>query len=186
MGPKITVDSATMMNKGLEVLEAAWLFDVGLDDVSIVIHRESIIHSLVELVDGSIKAQLSVPDMRLPIQFALSYPDRLPAPTPTLDLARLGTLSFAEIDFDRFRCAHLAIQAGRLGDTYPTAMNAANEVAVELFLTGVLRFDQIPSIVEEIMERHIPVRDASLDEVCEADAWARDASRRVAETTASR
>jgi 1-deoxy-D-xylulose-5-phosphate reductoisomerase len=180
MGPKITVDSATMMNKGLEVLEAAWLFDVGVDDVSIVIHRESIVHSLIELVDGSVKAQLSLPDMRLPIQFALSYPDRFPAPVPTLDLARLGTLSFADVDRERFRCAYLAIDAGRLGDSYPTVMNAANEVAVELFLTGMLRFDQIPNVIEDVVERHIPVRDPSLEAVCEADAWAREAGRRVA------
>jgi 1-deoxy-D-xylulose-5-phosphate reductoisomerase len=186
MGPKITVDSATMMNKGLEVLEAAWLFDVGLDDVSIVIHRESIVHSLVELVDGSVKAQLSLPDMRLPIQFALSYPDRLPAPLPTLDLARLGTLSFAEVDRERFRCAYLAIDAGRLGDSYPTVMNAANEVAVELFLTGMLRFDQIPNVIQDVVERHVPVRDPSLEEVCAVDAWAREAGRRVAVTTAVR
>jgi 1-deoxy-D-xylulose-5-phosphate reductoisomerase len=186
MGPKITVDSATMMNKGLEVLEAAWLFDVNLDDVSIVIHRESIVHSLVELVDGSLKAQLSLPDMRLPIQFALSYPDRFPAPLPTLDLARLGTLSFAEVDRERFRCAYLAIEAGRLGDSYPTVMNAANEVAVELFLTGMLRFDQIPDVVEDVIERHVPTRAPSLGEVCAADAWARDASRRVAVTATSR
>jgi 1-deoxy-D-xylulose-5-phosphate reductoisomerase len=180
MGPKITVDSATMMNKGLEVLEAAWLFDMALDDVSIVIHRESIVHSLVELVDGSMKAQLSVPDMRLPIQYALSYPDRLPAPTPTLDLARMGTLTFSDVDRERFRCAYLAIEAGKLGDSYPSVMNAANEVAVELFLTGVLRFDQIPEVIEEVVGRHVPVRAPSLEEVCEADAWAREASRRVA------
>jgi 1-deoxy-D-xylulose-5-phosphate reductoisomerase len=185
MGQKITIDSATMMNKGLEVLEAAWLFDVGLDDVSIVIHRESIVHSLIELVDGSVKAQLSLPDMRLPIQFALSYPDRFPAPVPTLDLTQLGTLTFAEMDRERFRCAHLAIEAGRLGDSYPTVMNAANEVAVELFLTGMLRFDQIPNVIEDVVERHIPVRAPSLEEVCEADAWARDASRRVALASAS-
>src|SRR3954447_26591505 len=180
MGPKITVDSATMMNKGLEVLEAAWLFDVNLDDVSIVIHRESIVHSLIELVDGSVKAQLSVPDMRLPIQYALSYPDRLPAPTPTLDLARMGTLTFSDVDRERFRCAYLAIEAGKLGDSYPSVMNAANEVAVELFLTEVLRFDQIPEVIEEVVGRHVPVRAPSLEEVCEADAWAREACRRVA------
>jgi 1-deoxy-D-xylulose-5-phosphate reductoisomerase len=180
MGPKITVDSATMMNKGLEVLEAAWLFDMALDDISIVIHRESIIHSLVELVDGSMKAQLSVPDMRLPIQFALSYPDRLPAPTTPLDLARLGTLSFADVDLARFRCLDLAIRTGKLGDSYPTVMNAANEVAVELFLTGALRFDQIPTVIEDVVERHVPIPNPSLDAVCEADAWARDAGRRMA------
>jgi 1-deoxy-D-xylulose-5-phosphate reductoisomerase len=144
-----------------------------------VIHRESIVHSLVELVDGSVKAQLSVPDMRLPIQFALSYPDRLPVPTPSLDLARLGSLTFADVDRERFRCLYLAIDAGRLGDTYPTVMNAANEVAVELFLTGLLRFDQIPWVVEDIMERHVPVRSPSLEDVSTADAWARDASRRA-------
>jgi 1-deoxy-D-xylulose-5-phosphate reductoisomerase len=180
MGPKITIDSATMMNKGLEVLEAAWLFDMRLEDVSILMHRESIVHSLVELVDGSVKAQLSLPDMRLPIQFALSYPDRLPSPMPALDLTQLGSLSFAEVDRERFRCAYLAIEAGRLGHSYPTVMNAADEVAVELFLTGMLRFDQIPCVVEDVIERHVPVRAPSLEEVCEADAWARDAGRRVA------
>ena len=180
MGPKITVDSATMMNKGLEVLEACWLFDMRPDDVSVVIHRESIIHSLIELVDGSMKAQMSLPDMRLPIQFALTYPDRLPAPYTPLDLVKLGTLSFGEVERERFKCMFLAVEAGRLGDSYPTVMNAANEVAVELFLTGALGFGRIPWIVEEIMQRHVPVRAPSLEAVCEADAWARDASRRAA------
>ena len=185
MGPKITVDSATMMNKGLEVLEAAWLFDVQVDDVSIVIHRESIIHSLIELVDGSVKAQLSLPDMRLPIQFALSYPDRFPAPLPH---ARPGPPRDALVRRGgprALQCAYLAIEAGRLGDSYPTVMNAANEVAVELFLTGMLRFDQIPNVIEDVVERHVPVRDPSLEEVCEADAWAREASRRVALTASA-
>jgi 1-deoxy-D-xylulose-5-phosphate reductoisomerase len=185
MGPKITVDSATMMNKGLEVLEAAWLFDVSVDDVSIVIHRESIVHSLVEYVDGSVKAQLSLPDMRLPIQFALSYPDRLPAPLEKLDLTRLQKLTFEPLDRERFRCAHLAIEAGRLGDSYPTVMNAANEIAVELFLAGMLRFDQIPNVIEDVVSRHVPVRTPSLEEVCEADAWAREAGRRVALTVSA-
>ncbi|MCC7370082.1 MAG: 1-deoxy-D-xylulose-5-phosphate reductoisomerase [Chloroflexi bacterium] len=180
MGPKITVDSATMMNKGLEVLEACWLFDMQVDDVHVVMHRESIIHSLIELVDGSMKAQMSLPDMRLPIQFALTYPDRLPAPYTPLDLVQLGSLSFGDVAQDRFRCLYLAIEAGRLGDSYPTVMNAANEVAVELFLGGGLRFDRIPCIVEEVMQRHVPIRTPSLEEVCAADAWARDAGRRVA------
>lgn len=184
MGPKITVDSATMMNKGLEVLEACWLFGMQPDNVSVVIHRESIIHSMIELVDGSVKAQLSLPDMRLPIQFALTYPDRLPAPYTPLDLVRLGTLTFGEVERERFKCLYLAIEAGRLGESYPTVMNAANEVAVELFLAGALRFDQIPCIVEEIMGRHIPVKQPTLEEVCAADLWAREASRRAALTTA--
>ncbi|MGE3268260.1 MAG: 1-deoxy-D-xylulose-5-phosphate reductoisomerase [Chloroflexota bacterium] len=185
MGPKITVDSATMMNKGLEVLEACWLFDMQPEEVSVVIHRESIIHSLIEMVDGSIKAQLSVPDMRLPIQFALSYPDRFPVPTEPLNLAKLGTLSFGEVERERFKCMFLAIEAGRLGASYPTVMNAANEVAVDLFLTGALRFDMIPCVVEEVMNRHVPVRAPGLEDVCSADAWARDASRRIALASAS-
>lgn len=180
MGPKITVDSATMMNKGLEVLEACWLFDMTVDEVDVVIHRESIIHSLIELVDGSMKAQMSLPDMRLPIQFALTYPDRLPAPYTPLNLVELGTLSFGEVAQDRYKCMYLAIEAGRLGESYPTVMNGANEVAVELFLAGALRFDRIPCVVEEVMQRHVPVRSPSLDDVCAADAWARDAGRRVA------
>jgi 1-deoxy-D-xylulose-5-phosphate reductoisomerase len=180
MGPKITVDSATMMNKGLEVLEASLLFDVPLDAVSIVLHRESIIHSMVEFVDGTVKAQLSLPDMRLPIQFALSYPDRLPVPQPTLDLIKYGTLTFGELDRQRFRCAYLAMEAGRLGHSYPAAMNAADDVAVELFLNGLLRFDQIADVVSEVIERHIPTRDPDLEEICAADAWAREASRSVA------
>ncbi|MCC6174098.1 MAG: 1-deoxy-D-xylulose-5-phosphate reductoisomerase [Chloroflexi bacterium] len=180
MGPKITIDSATMMNKGLEVLEACWLFGVGVDDVSIVLHRESIVHSLVEFVDGSLKAQLSMPDMRLPIQFALSYPDRLPAPSQPLDLGKLGCLTFSDIERDRYRCVYLALDAGRHGHTYPTVMNAANEVAVELFLAGLLRFDRIGDIVEETLNRHVPSRDPALDEVYAADAWARQIAHRVA------
>ena len=180
MGPKITVDSATMMNKGLEVLEACWLFDVSVDDVEIVLHRESIIHSLVEFVDGSMKAQLSTPDMRLPIQLALSYPERISMPTPPLDLAQLGQLSFAPLEPDRFRCAFLAMEAGRLGGTYPTVMNAANEVAVTLFLGGSIGFGQIPTLTEAVMDRHVPTRDPALDAVYEADAWAREACQRLA------
>ena len=180
MGPKITVDSATMMNKGLEVLEACWLFDLAVDDVEVVLHRESIVHSLVEFVDGSMKAQLSTPDMRLPIQLALSYPERIAMPTPPLDLARLGQLSFAPLEPERFRSIFLAMEAGRRGGTYPTVMNAANEVAVELFLGGSIRFGQIPALTEAVMERHIPIADPTLDAVLDADGWARDACRRLA------
>jgi 1-deoxy-D-xylulose-5-phosphate reductoisomerase len=179
MGPKITVDSATMMNKGLEVLEASLLFDVPLDSVSIVLHRESIIHSMVEFVDGTVKAQLSLPDMRLPIQFALSYPDRLPVPRPTLDLVKCGSLTFQDLDRQRFRCAYLALEAGRLGATYPAAMNAADDVAVALFLSGMLRFDQIADVVTEVVDRHIPTSDPDLEAICAADAWSRDTARRV-------
>jgi len=180
MGPKITVDSATMMNKGLEVLEACWLFDLSVDDIEIVVHRESIIHSLVEFVDGSLKAQLSSPDMRLPIQLALSYPERISTPSARLDLAGLGKLSFEPLDAERFRCAMLAMDAGRRGGTFPTVMNAANEVAVDLFLGGSVTFGQIPALTEAVMERHVPTRDPSLAEVYAADTWARDACRRLA------
>ena len=180
MGPKITVDSATLMNKGLEVLEACWLFDLPLDRVAIVLHRESIVHSLVEFVDGSVKAQLSSPDMRLPIQYALSYPERLPAPSRPLDLVGLGRLTFAEVDSRRFRCAFLAIEAGRRGGTFPAALNAANEAAVELFLGGLVRFDQIAELVEAVLDRHVPIRDPDLADVVSVDAWARQACRAVA------
>ena len=180
MGPKITVDSATLMNKGLEVLEACWLFDLPLDRVAIVLHRESIVHSLVEFVDGSVKAQLSPPDMRLPIQYALSFPERLPAPSQPLDLVGLGRLTFGEVDRRRFRCAFLAIEAGRRGGSFPTALNAANEAAVELFLGGLVRFDQIPELVEAVLERHVPIRDPDLAEVVAVDAWARGACRALA------
>ena len=145
-----------------------------------MLHRESIVHSMVEFVDGSIKAQLSMPDMRLPIQFALSYPDRLPGQTPRLDLARCGTLTFGELDKQRFRAAFLAIEAGRRGGSYPAVMNAADEVAVELFLGGQIRFDQIPDLVEQVLERHVSYRDPDLAAVCEADAWARTACRSLA------
>ncbi len=184
MGPKITVDSATLMNKGLEVLEACWLFDLAIDEVGIMLHRESIVHSLVEFVDGSVKAQLSRPDMRLPIQYALSYPERLATPIEPLDLARLGRLTFADVEPDRFRCAFLAIEAGRRGGTYPAVLNGANEVAVTLFLNGTIRFDQIAALVESVMERHVPTREPDLEGVLAADRWAREACHaRVAVAT---
>ena len=180
MGPKITVDSATLMNKGLEVLEARWLFDLPLDRIAIVLHRESIVHSRVEFADGSVKAQLSLPDMRLPIQYALSHPDRFPTPSDPLDLARIGSLSFGPVDPRRFRCAFLAIEAGRRGGSYPTALNAANEAAVGLFLSGLIRFDQIPDMVEAVLDRHVPVREPELATVHAVDAWAREACHRLA------
>ncbi|HYU20744.1 MAG TPA: 1-deoxy-D-xylulose-5-phosphate reductoisomerase [Chloroflexota bacterium] len=180
MGAKITVDSATLMNKGLEVIEAHWLFDLPLERIGIVLHRESIVHSLVEFVDGSVKAQLSIPDMRLPIQYALSYPDRLAAPSQPLDLSRIGGLTFSTVDPARFRCAFLAIEAGRRGGSYPAALNAANETAVELFLNGLIRFDQIPEMVEAVLERHVQIRDPDLEVVGEVDRWAREVCHALA------
>jgi 1-deoxy-D-xylulose-5-phosphate reductoisomerase len=173
MGPKITIDSATLMNKGLEVLEAACLFRLDLDQVRVVVHRESIVHALVEFTDGSVKAQLACPDMRVPILYALAYPRRLPSPLPSLDLARLGRLSFAPVEWERYPCLELAYSAGRRSGTYPTVLNAANEEATYLFLSGAARFGDIPNLVREALERHIPTRDPDLDGVLQADGWAR-------------
>jgi len=180
MGPKITVDSATLMNKGMETIEAMWLFDVPMEKVEVVLHRESIVHSLVEFSDGSVKAQLGVPDMRLPIQLALAYPERMPAPPmPTLDLAKVGTLNFGTPDVDRFPCLRLAMEAGRSGGTYPAAMAAADEVAVERFLAGEAGFLDIPVIIEAVLENHRSTADPDLETVLAADAEARAAARRV-------
>jgi 1-deoxy-D-xylulose-5-phosphate reductoisomerase len=174
MGRKITVDSATLMNKGMETIEAMWLFGVSMDQVEVVLHRESIVHSLVEFCDGSVKAQLGVPDMRLPIQCALGYPDRLPrrALAP-LDLAAVGTLNFGTPDMERFPCLRLCMEAGRLGRTYPAVLAAADEVAVELFLDRRIGFLDLPRVVEDALGAHSPATDINLGDILEADAWAR-------------
>lgn len=180
MGQKITVDSATLMNKGMETIEAMWLFDVPMEKVQVVLHRESIVHSLVEFSDGSVKAQLGVPDMRLPIQLALAYPDRMPSPPmPRLDLAAVGTLHFGRPDTQRFPCLELAMEAGRRGGTFPAAMAAADEVAVERFLAGQVGFLDIPAIIESVLENHEGTADPDLETVLAADGIAREAARRV-------
>jgi 1-deoxy-D-xylulose-5-phosphate reductoisomerase len=173
MGAKITIDSATMVNKGLEVIEARWLFGLSYDEISVIIHPESIIHSYVEYKDHSIIAQLGMPDMRVPIQYALSYPERLPTPSQRLDLVRAGSLTFREMDYDRFRCLRMAFQCGRAGGTATTVFNAANEVAVDRFLKGEIEFLHIESILETVLEKHDVVALPGLDEIAEADAWAR-------------
>jgi 1-deoxy-D-xylulose-5-phosphate reductoisomerase len=178
MGAKITVDSATLMNKGMETIEAMWLFGVPMEKVHVVLHRESIIHSLVEFSDGSVKAQLGVPDMRLPIQCALAYPERMPAPAaPPLDLAAVCSLTFGEPDVRRFPCLQLAIDAGRIGGTMPAVMAAADEVAVGRFLAGEAGFLDIPRIIESVMQKHTPLADPDLEGVLEADRWARAAAK---------
>ncbi len=178
MGAKITVDSASLMNKGMETIEAMWLFDVPMEAVEVVLHRESIVHSLVEFSDGSVKAQLGVPDMRLPIQCALAYPERMPEPPmPALNLAEAGQLNFGEPDISRFPCLALAMEAGRLGGTYPAVMAAADEVAVERFLTGEVGFLDIPAIIEGVMEQHESTPEPDLETVFAADAWARTAAQ---------
>lgn len=156
MGGKVTVDSATLMNKGLEVIEAHWLFDIGYDQIDVIVHPESVVHSLVEFVDGSHLAQLSAPDMRLPIQVALSHPKRVAAPWPRLDLTRTSQLTFQPPRTDAFPCLALAIAAGRAGRSYPVALNAANEVAVMAFQSGQLSFAGIPRLVAAMLDRHVP------------------------------
>ncbi len=175
MGKKVTIDSATLMNKGLEIIEAHWLFSMPYDRIDVLVHPQSIIHSMVEFIDGSIKAQLSYPDMRLPIQYALSYPERLANPQlPRLDWALVKSLDFELPDYDRFPCLQLAIEAGKQGGTYPAVLCAADEVAVELFLAGRIRFTDIAGLIERTLEQHQLVAKPSLEEIEAADAWARE------------
>ncbi|MGG3451302.1 MULTISPECIES: 1-deoxy-D-xylulose-5-phosphate reductoisomerase [Bacillaceae] len=174
MGAKITVDSATMMNKGLEVIEAHWLFNLPYDQIDVILHRESIIHSMVEFHDRSVMAQLGSPDMRVPIQYALTWPDRFPMPdTAPLDLASIGKLHFEKADFNRYRMLHLAYEAGKIGGTMPAIMNAANEEAVAAFLDSKLTFLQIEEVVERAMEQHNPVESLELGAIIETDAEGR-------------
>ncbi len=175
MGRKVTIDSATLMNKGLEIIEAHWLFDIPIDNIRVLIHPQSIIHSMVEFIDGSIKAQLSHPDMRLPIQYALSYPERLPNPQlPRLDWNNIKNLTFEQPEFDTFPCLKLAIEAGKKGETYPAVLCAADEIAVELFLSQRIKFTDIARLVEQILEEHEAIAHPTLEEIIAADAWARE------------
>ena len=175
MGRKVTVDSATLMNKGLEVIEAHWLFDMPFENIRVLIHPQSLIHSLVEFPDGSVKAQLSYPDMRLPIQYALGYPERLPNPElPRLDWDGLKSLTFEQPDFGKFPCLKLAIEAGKKGGTYPAVLSSADEIAVELFLSGRIRFNDIARLVAGALEQHQPVVQPTIEEILAADTWARE------------
>jgi 1-deoxy-D-xylulose-5-phosphate reductoisomerase len=173
MGRKITIDSATLFNKGLEMIEARWLFGVDMSRVGVVVHPQSIVHSMVEFVDGSILAQLSTPDMCLPIQYALTYPERVASSRVQTQPAKLGNLTFEEPDPERFPAMGLARRAGELGGTLPAVLNAANEVAVEAFCKGNLRFDQISQAVAQVMERHQRTDHPTLDQILAADQWAR-------------
>ena len=182
MGPKITIDSATLMNKGLEVIEARWLFDAPPDRIDVVVHPQSVVHSLVELRDGSVIAQLGVTDMRLPIQYAFSYPERWPAPLPALDLAACGPLDFEAPDTGRFPCLGLAYQALRAGAAFPAVLNAANEVAVAAFLARRLPFTGIPRVIAATLDaaaQRAPTDPTALAEVRELDTWARTFSSSV-------
>ena len=179
MGAKITIDSATMMNKGLEVIEASWLFGCGDQDIDVLIHRESIIHSMIQLKDNAVIAQLGVPDMRVPIQYALTYPKRLPSPVKELDLAQLGSMSFYKPDYDTFRCLKLCRESLRKGGLYPTVANAANEAAVAMFLREQIRFLDIADIVEDALNGFSDNKeDFTLEDILKAD---RDTRLRVSE-----
>ncbi|HKY62711.1 MAG TPA: 1-deoxy-D-xylulose-5-phosphate reductoisomerase [bacterium] len=182
MGAKITIDSATLMNKGLELIEARWLFSIGPDQLDVCVHPQSIIHSMVEFQDSSVMAQLGLPDMRVPISYALSYPDRYPNDLPSLDLTKLAGLTFFEPDEDKFRCLKLAKQAMRAGGTMPAVLNAANEIAVQRFLDRKIGFTNIAALVEETLQGHSAVTPRSLEQIVEADAWAR---RRATELAAA-
>jgi 1-deoxy-D-xylulose-5-phosphate reductoisomerase len=174
MGAKITIDSATMMNKGLEVIEAHWLYDIPYEKIDVLLHKESIIHSMVEFHDSSIMAQLGTPDMRVPIQYALSYPDRLPlASSQRLDLALIGKLHFQEMDSTRFRCMQFAYEAGKKGGTLPTVLNAANEVAVAAFLNEKITFLQIEDLIEKALSKHDVIQNPDLSIIQEVDKEAR-------------
>jgi len=175
MGDKITVDSATLMNKGLEIIEAHWLFGLPYQQIEVLIHPESVVHSIVEFVDGGQMAQLGLPDMRVPIQYALTYPERMKLSTHLLDLAEVGSLHFERPDTERFPALRLAREAGMAGRTYPTVLSAADDEAVRAFLAGHLRFVDIPTAVEIVLEKHQPA-DVTLDSIWEADRWARIAA----------
>jgi len=179
MGAKITIDSATMVNKGLEVIEAHWLFGLDYDQIEVVLHPESIVHSMVEFVDTSIIAQLGNPDMRVPIQYALTYPNRVKGTFRPLDLVKAGALHFREMDEQRFPCIRMAYDAGRSGGTMPTVYSAANEVAVERFLNGQIAFLQIERIIAETMDRHQLTSAPGLGDILEADNWAREEARQM-------
>jgi 1-deoxy-D-xylulose-5-phosphate reductoisomerase len=174
MGKKITIDSATLMNKGLEVIEAHYLFGVDYDQIEIVIHPQSIIHSLIELEDTSVLAQLGIPDMRLPLLYSLSYPDRVPTQWERLDLVKCGTLTFRAPDHQKYPCMELAYAAGRAGGTMPAVLNAANEQVVELFLQERVRYVQIADLIKRVCDKHNCVSNPELEDILEADKWARN------------
>ncbi len=181
MGKKITIDSASLMNKGLEVIEAHWLFGIPIEKIAILIHPQSVVHSMVEYVDGSMVAQMGIPDMRIPISYALSFPERLPLDLPHLDLSNNGALNFSEPDLERFPCLNLAYQALRTGETMPAVLNAANEIAVNAFLEGSLKFTEIPLFVQRVMGEHEVKTVRTVEDILKADHWARDRSKAILE-----
>ena len=180
MGPKVTVDAATLLNKGFEIIEAHWLFGLPYERIDVLLHRESVVHSLVEFVDGSSKAQLSQPDMRLPIQYALSYPARFPSPVPPPSLSSLGCLTFRPVDEERYPCLKLARHAALLGGTYPAALSGADEAAVALFLSGAIGFLDIARLLEAVLAEHEPTAHPNLEELVQANDYASVRCRELA------
>jgi 1-deoxy-D-xylulose-5-phosphate reductoisomerase len=181
MGTKVTIDSSTLMNKGLEVIEAHWLFEMPADQIAVVIHPQSIVHSMVEYVDGSVIAQMGIPDMAIPISYVLGYPERLPLDhLPQLDLTRAGSLEFAEPDLERFPCLGLAYRALRAGGTVPAVLNAANEVLVQAFLDDEIAYLDIAAVAAAVVDRHDTVANPSLEQLLAADRWARKEARALA------
>tara|TARA_B100000315_G_C14472163_1_gene538878 strand:+ start:41 stop:913 length:873 start_codon:yes stop_codon:yes gene_type:complete len=171
MGNKITIDSATMMNKGLEVIEAHWLFDIEIDQIDIVVHPQSIIHSMVEFVDGSIKAQLGVPDMKIPIQYALTYPDHFPAKWQPLNLVDIGNLTFEKPDLQKFPCIQMAYDALNEGGTFPVVLNVANDEVVAAFLNNYIQFHDIPNLIEDALNQHEFINSPDLNIISEISQW---------------
>jgi 1-deoxy-D-xylulose-5-phosphate reductoisomerase len=181
MGRKITVDSASLMNKGLEVIEAHWLFDIPVEKIEVQIHPQSVIHSMVEYRDGSIVAQMGITDMKIPIAYALSYPERLPLQLPRLDLFQKGGLTFFPPDLERFPCLDLAYRSIKIGETMPAILNAANEVAVNAFLDGSLPFTRVPHLIQRVMEEHVVRPVQTIEDILRADHWARERSKALLE-----
>lgn len=179
MGRKITIDSASMMNKGLEVIETKWLFGLEIDNIDVLIHPKSVIHSMVEFVDGSVIAQLGIPDMRIPIAYALSFPARMLRQDASLDFLKATPLEFFQPDPDRFPCLKLACDAGRAGGTLPVVLNGANEVAVEAFLEGKIKFTQMPVVIAETLSRHRSFSSPALEEILAADRWSRQEANEI-------
>jgi 1-deoxy-D-xylulose-5-phosphate reductoisomerase len=181
MGRKITIDSASLMNKGLEVIEAHWLFDIPVEKTVVQIHPQSIVHSMVEYIDGSIIAQMGIADMRIPIAYALSFPHRLPLSLPRLELVGKGGLTFIPPDLERFPCLELAYRSIKIGETMPAILNAANEVAVNAFMEGSLKFTEIPLLIQRVMEEHEVKSVHTIEDILRTDHWARERSKAVLE-----
>ena len=181
MGRKITIDSATLMNKGLEVIEARWLFDMPPEKISVLVHPQSIIHSMVEYIDGAVVAQLGMPDMKGPISYALSYPERLDGVSPTLDLAKIGTLTFEDPDLERFPCLAYAFDALKAGGSMPAVLSAANEIAVKYFLEEKIGYHDIARIIRRTMDGHTPSPVKTVDDALAADSWSRKEAERIVE-----